>query len=65
MRNETGGDKVTNTTNMTRVFDFTLYAQWTINNYTLTFDFGNGTVDSKTLKYNETINYPTDLVKRG
>ena len=65
MRNETGGDKVTNTTNMTRVFNFTLYAHWTVNNYTITFDYGNGTNTSTEFKYNETIIYPENLTREG
>ena len=50
-----------NTTNITKVTE--LYAVWAINNYTLTFDFGNGTVESKTLTYNETIIYPKNLTR--
>ena len=43
--------------------DRTLYAHWTINNYTITFDYGNGTVVNKTLKYNDTIVYPKNLTR--
>ena len=42
----------------------TLYAKWTINQYTLTFDFGNGTVSSVVLDFNATIEYPDDIAER-
>ena len=49
---------------MTGVTD--LYAQWAINNYTVTFDFNNGTEsEAKVLDFNETINYPAELVREG
>lgn len=35
-----------------------LYAQWTINKYTVFFDFENGTVTEETYTFNETIKYP-------
>ena len=60
------GEKVTDDDIMKNIFDFTLYAQWIINNdYTITFDYGNGTVTNKTLKYNETINYPENPTREG
>ena len=40
-------------------------AQWTINNYTITFDYGNGTNTTTELIYNETIIYPTDMTREG
>ena len=43
----------------------TLYAHWTINQYTLTFDFGNGTVSSVVLDFNTTIEYPEDMIREG
>ena len=46
-----------NTTDTAKVTK--LYAVWMPNNYTITFNYGNGTADNKTLKYNETIKYPT------
>ena len=46
-------------------YNHTLYAQWVINNYTLTFDYGNGTVVSKTLRYNDTVNYPDEPEREG
>ena len=36
----------------------TLYAQWSRNNYTITFDFGNGTVIEGILDFEENITYP-------
>ena len=55
---ENGGIEITNktTANIT-ASNHTLYAHWTINNYTITFDYGNGTVVSKTYEYNEVIIY--------
>ena len=55
----------------TEVFDLktddvsALYAGWKINNYTVTFDFGNGTVVNATFKYNEAIVYPSISEKEG
>ena len=44
----------------------TLYAQWTINNYTLTFVFNNGTdLEVRVLEFNEAITYPADPVRAG
>ena len=63
--NETGGNQVTNTTIVKTPNNHTLYAHWAINNYIITFNYGNGTVDSKTLKYNETIIYPENLTREG
>ena len=42
-----------------------LYAKWSVNNYTLIFDFDNGTVDEKTFYFNETIDYPENPTKLG
>ena len=36
-----------------------LYASWRAQNYTITFDYGNGTTIKTELNYNETIKYPT------
>ena len=35
-----------------------LYAEWVINNYTVTFDFGNGTFLNMSFTFNTTIMYP-------
>ena len=39
-----------------------LYAHWT-NQYTLKFNFGNGTVNSVVLDFNETTAYPDGIMK--
>ena len=44
--------------------DMTLYAKWTINQYTITFDFGNGTVSSVVLDFNAAIEYPESIAER-
>ena len=63
---ENGGTEVTNETTANITADnHTLYAHWTINSYTITFDFGNGTVVNETLKYNGTISYPKNLTREG
>ncbi len=48
-----GGTKVTETTKVTSTADHTLYAIWTANTYTVTFDPNGGTVSptSKTVTY--------------
>ena len=51
------------TTEMSGVTD--LYAHWTINQYTLTFDFDNGTVSSVVLDFNATIEYPEEMTREG
>ena len=44
----------------------TINAQWVINNYTLTFDFGNGTDPSvRTIPFNGNIAYPDDPMKEN
>ena len=46
--------------------DHTLYAQWSTNNYTITFIFNNGKEnDVRTLNFNETIVYPENLTREG
>ena len=46
--------------------DHTLYAQWTINSYTITFIFDNGKEDeARTLNFNETIVYPENVTREG
>ena len=64
-KEEGKGEKVTENDTVTKEFDHTLYAQWTANNYTLTFDFGNGTVVNGRFTYNETIIYPKNLTREG
>ena len=43
----------------------TLYAQWSEGNYSLSFDFGNGTVCRAFYAFNESIDYPKDMEKSG
>lgn len=43
--------------------DHTLYAQWSVNKYTLTFIFLNGTIAKETLNFNDPIDYPTNVIK--
>jgi uncharacterized repeat protein (TIGR02543 family) len=46
--------------------NMTLYAKWTINSYTITFDFGNGTDDyTFTANYGADIDFPEEPVKTG
>ena len=42
----------------------TVILQWVINNYTLTFNYGNGTVIRQSYEYNETVAYP-DTKREG
>ena len=60
------GERVESNTTVTTAKDHTLCAQWAINNYTLTFDYGNGTTAaSETLSYNSTIKYPANPEREG
>ena len=43
----------------------TLYAHWVINNYTITFDFANGTMERLILPFNSTITYPGNMTIDG
>ena len=45
--------------------DTTVIAQWIINNYTLTFNYGNGTVIIQTYEFNSTVEYPGNLTMEG
>ncbi len=51
-----GGTKITETTNVTATTNHTLYAHWTENKYTITFNTNGGTCDttSKSVTYNST-----------
>ena len=62
---EDSAHKVTEKTVCNTAFDHTLYAHWAANNYTVTFDYGNGTNTSTELKYNETIIYPEGATRDG
>ena len=60
-----GGDKVESGGKVTNQKAHTLYAQWA-GKYTLMFEFNNGDEpEVRRLAYNETIVYPTNLVKEG
>ena len=62
----TGGDKVESGDRVTILNNHTLYAHWSINKYTLTFIFDNGTEpEVRVLEFNETITYPDDPVRAG
>ena len=62
----TGGDKIESGGKVTIPSDHTLYAHWSVNNYTLTFILDNGTEpEVRTLEFNETITYPADPVRAG
>ena len=60
-----GGEKIASGTVVSVQSNHTLYAHWIINNYILTFDFGNGTTVINVLKFNETIMYPRNMLKEG
>ena len=45
--------------------DLTITALWSINEYEVTIDFGNGTTMKKTFKYDEPIAYPEGINKEG
>ena len=61
-----GGEKVESGGKTTVLSRHTLYAHWTINNYTLKFDFDNGTKpDVRVVLFNSTIDYPKNLEKEG
>ena len=42
-----------------------LYAGWIPNNYTVTFDLGNGTIVNESFPFNTTIEYPKNMVREG
>ena len=45
--------------------DLAITALWTINEYEVTFDFGNGTAVKETVQYDEPIKYPEGINKEG
>lgn len=60
------GEKVESGSKATTLTRHTLYAHWSINNYTLRFDFDNGTEpDVRAVPFNSTIDYPKNLEKEG
>ena len=61
-----GGKKVESGDEVTILSDHTIYAHWSINNYTLTFVFNNGTEPVvRVLEFNETVTYPAEPVRAG
>ena len=46
-------------------YDLNITALWIPNNYTVTFDFGNGTTATETIRYNATITYPENVERDG
>ena len=65
-KEEGKGKKITKESTVSIAKDHTLYAQWSINNYTITFIFDNGKEnDVRTLNFNETIAYPENLTREG
>ena len=46
--------------------DLTLYPKWAINNYTITFDFGDGVdAEEMVLDFNKEIEYPENVAREG
>ena len=65
-KDEGEGERVTEEDIVDIGSDHTLYAQWSINNYTITFIFNNGKENEvRTLNFNESIVYPEDLTREG
>ena len=63
---KTGGDKVESGDKVTIHSNHTLYAHWSINKYTLTFVFNNGTEpEVRVLEFNEVIVYPAEPMRAG
>ena len=65
IKREAGEQLLTPNTQVETPEDHTAYARWTINSYTVTFDYGNGTTTKKVFQYNKTINYPENLTREG
>ena len=65
-KEEGKGEEVTEESIVGIAKDHTLYAQWAINNYTITFIFDNGKENEvRTLNFNETIVYPENPTREG
>ncbi len=61
-----GGDKVTSATVVTVTENHTLYAQWTLNSYTVTFDVkGGSAVPEAIISHGQTITKPDDPTRDG
>ena len=62
---EEGGKKVTPETKVTISNNHTLYGRWVLNNYTVTFDLGNGTVIENAFAFDGVIEYPGGIEMEG
>ena len=64
---EEEGDEEINSTSKVNITDHQkLYAHWSINTYTVTINFGNGTsLEVDGVKFNSTIPYPSNLTREG
>ena len=61
-----GGTMVESGSEVISKSDHSLYAQWSLNNYSLTFDFDNGTdPEVRIIGFNTTIEYPKEVSKEG
>lgn len=61
-----GGDKIELGDRVDNYNNHTLYAQWIINNYTLTFIFNNGAeLEARVLDFNASIVYPENVTRAG
>ena len=60
-----GGNKIEPGNKVTHFNNHTLYAHWIPNNYTITFDFNNGTEINDIFPFNASIDYPADMKKEG
>lgn len=60
-----GGEKIEHGSSVTSLNDHTLYAQWTINKYTVTFVSDGNVVQSDALEYGSIISPPGDQTKAG
>ena len=58
------GARITPETLVAGKGDHTLYAHWNADQYTITFDFGNGTAIKKEYAFNETVSYPEGTPER-
>ena len=65
-KEEDQGERVTEETTVPTKSDHTLYAHWTVNSYSITFNFNNGGKnEERSFDYNETIVYPVNMTKEG
>ena len=63
---EEGGEEINSTSKVNITDHQKLYAHWSINTYTIVFNFGNGTyIEMENVKFNSTIPYPSNPAKEG